>query len=230
MLLAGHDLRKSFGGVEAVRGVSIEAHPGSVLALLGENGAGNRLSCGFWPGTVSRCRHNYHRRASVYQLNSKNGEARRHPARFTGACLRSRSHRGREYRARDWPSRRGFVSWRGVQQRAREALARLGSEITPDRRLRDLTLAERQVIEIARAIDGECHYLILDEPTAALSSAECDRLFDVVGRLLKLGIAAIYITHRLDEVHRVADQGAGTSRWPDGTAWRRQRTPLAGSR
>jgi len=190
-----------------VRGVSIEAHPGSVLALLGENGAGKSTlvrilagDCSPDAGTITIDEHVY---TSLTPRTAKNAGIRlvsqelAHAPDLTAA---------ENIVLGDWPRRRGFVSWRSVRRRAREALDRLGSAIDPERRVRDLSLAERQVIEIARALLGECRYLILDEPTAALSAAECERLFDVLSRLMTLGIAAIYITHRLDEVHRVADR------------------------
>ena len=206
-MLAGNSLRKSFGGVAAVRGVSIEARPGSVLALLGENGAGKSTlvrilagDCSPDAGTIEIDGHAY---TSLTPRTAKNAGIRlvsQELAHAPDLTVAENIVLG------DWPSRRGFVSWRGVRRRAAEALERLGSAIEPGRLVRDLSLAERQVIEIARALLGECRYLILDEPTAALSAAECERLFEVLGRLMALGIAAIYITHRLDEVRRVADR------------------------
>jgi len=207
VVLAGDDLRKSFGGVAAVRGVSIEARPGSVLALLGENGAGKSTlvrilagDCSPDHGTITIDGHVY---TSLTPRTAKNAGIRlvsQELAHAPDLTVAENIVLG------DWPARRGFVSWRAVQRRAREALDRLGSEVAPTRYVRELSLAERQVIEIARALLGECRYLILDEPTAALSASECERLFDVLSRLMTLGIAAIYITHRLDEVHRVADR------------------------
>jgi ribose transport system ATP-binding protein len=206
-MLAGNGLKKSFGGVEAVRGVSIEAHPGSLLALLGENGAGKstlvRILAGDTSpdaGTITIGEQVY---ASLSPRTAKHAGIRLVSQEIAHAPDLSVAE---NIVLGDWPTKRGFVSWRGVQRRAREALNHLGSQIEPDRHIRDLSLAEQQVVEIARAILGECRYLILDEPTAALSASECDHLFDVLGRLLKLGIAAIYITHRLDEVHRIADR------------------------
>jgi len=207
MALAGTDLRKSFGGVAAVRGVDIEARQGSVLALLGENGAGKSTlvrilagDCSPDHGTITI---DGHAHTSLTPRTAKNAGIRlvsQELAHAPDLTVAENIVLG------DWPARGGLVSWRGVRRRAREALGRLGSEIDPGRYVRNLSLAERQVVEVARAIHGECRYLILDEPTAALSAAECERLFAVLSRLMALGIAAIYITHRLDEVHRVADR------------------------
>ena len=187
--------------------MSIEARPGSVLALLGENGAGKstlvRILAGDTSpdaGTISIGEHVY---TSLTPRTAKHAGIRLVSQEIAHAPDLSVAE---NIVLGDWPARRGFVSWRGVHRRAREALAASWQRDQPDRRIRDLSLAEQQVMEIARAILGECRYLILDEPTAALSASECDRLFDVLGRLLKLGIAAIYITHRLDEVQRIADR------------------------
>lgn len=207
MTLAGTNLRKSFGGAEAVRGVSIEARPGSVLALLGENGAGKstlvRILAGDCDPDAGTIAIDGHVHASLTPRMAKQAGIRLVSQELAHAPFLTVAE---NIVLGDWPTRGGFVSWRGVHHRARAALVRLGSEIGSERRVADLSLAERQVVEIARAIHGECRFLILDEPTAALSATECDHLFEVLGRLMQIGIAAIYITHRLDEVHRVADR------------------------
>jgi ribose transport system ATP-binding protein len=105
-----------------------------------------------------------------------------------------------------WPGRRGFVAWRSVKKRARAALERLGVDLDLDAAVGDLSVGERQVVEIARAIVDQASYLILDEPTAALSSTESERLFGYVAALREQGTGIVYITHRLDEVRAVADR------------------------
>ena len=104
-----------------------------------------------------------------------------------------------------WPSRRGIVDWRALHAAARQILARWASSSTSPRRSRP---ADRRAagIEIARALVGDARCLILDEPTAALSHQEVERLFAFIGRLRERGVAIIYITHRLDEVIRIADR------------------------
>ena len=95
------------------------------------------------------------------------------------------------------------------ERRARRPSARsdrLGSDIDPDRAVGSLRIGERQVVEIARALSGNARCLILDEPTAALSAGESDRLFEIIRRLRAAGVAIIYITHRLDEVQQIADR------------------------
>ena len=105
-----------------------------------------------------------------------------------------------------WPSRRGIVNWRALHASASRILAQMGVELDLAAPVSSLRIAERQVIEIARALVGDARCLILDEPTAALSHQEVERLFAFIGRLRERGVAIIYITHRLDEVIRIADR------------------------
>jgi ribose transport system ATP-binding protein len=98
------------------------------------------------------------------------------------------------------------VRWRAIRERAVRALDQLGVEIDPDAPVDTLRIGERQAVEIARAISDNARCLILDEPTAALSAQEVDRLFDAVRRLRDAGTAIVYITHRLDEVVQIADR------------------------
>ena len=105
-----------------------------------------------------------------------------------------------------WPARYGLVNWRALRAAAGGILEELGVDLDLDAPVSSLRVAERQVIEIARALLGQARCLILDEPTAALSHQEVERLFAFIQRLRDRGVAIIYITHRLDEVHRVADR------------------------
>ncbi len=105
-----------------------------------------------------------------------------------------------------WPTRRGRVDWRAARERAVAALARLGSDIDPDRTVRLAAHRRASGRRDRPGAWGNTRCLILDEPTAALSAGESDRLFDIILRLRSTGVAIIYITHRLDEVRRIADR------------------------
>ena len=200
-------IRKSFSGVEVLHGVDLIATGGSVLALLGENGAGKstlmKILVGDYAPDSGRVTFDGRDITGATPLLAATIGIRMVFQELTDAppltvteniCL------GR------WPTRRGTVDWRRARENAVAALDRLGSDIDPDRTVGSLRIGERQVVEIARALSGNARCLILDEPTAALSAGESDRLFEIIRRLRSAGVAIIYITHRLDEVQRIADR------------------------
>src|SRR5687767_14494723 len=103
-------------------------------------------------------------------------------------------------------TRFGFIDDRALWRRTSELLGALGININPDERVSDLTIAQRQMVEIARAVSYEADVLIMDEPTSALSEREVAQLFTIVDDLKARGSAIIYITHKIDEVFRIADE------------------------
>lgn len=102
--------------------------------------------------------------------------------------------------------RRQLISWAAVERRARSVLEELGTSIPPQRRISSLSSAERSIVAIARALAEKCSVLVLDEPTATLPQADAERLFAVLGQLRREQIGIVYVTHRLDEVFRLAEQ------------------------
>ncbi len=103
-----------------------------------------------------------------------------------------------------FPLHRQLISWSAVTERARSVLEELGTSISPERRVSGLSAAERSIVAIARALAQECSVLVLDEPTATLPQGDVERLFAVLGRLRAEQIGIVYVTHRLDEVFRLA--------------------------
>ncbi|HEY8582795.1 MAG TPA: sugar ABC transporter ATP-binding protein [Capillimicrobium sp.] len=205
--LQARAIRKSFGGVEVLHGVDLDATGGTVLALLGENGAGKSTLVKVLAGdhipdsgeiVVAGETHTGYdpvtaRSLGVRMIFQELSDA---PALTVAENISL----GR------WPGKRGLVRWKEVRERALRALDELGVDLDVDRPVAELRIGERQAVEIARAISDRARCLILDEPTAALSSQEVERLFDAVRRLRERGTALIYITHRLDEVVQIADR------------------------
>ena len=104
------------------------------------------------------------------------------------------------------PGGRAFLSWRRLVAQTREVLERIGLAIDPLALVRDLSVAEQQMVEIARALSMDSRLIIMDEPTSALSEAEVERLFAIVRELRDQGLGIIFVTHRLDEVMRICDR------------------------
>jgi len=204
MLLQLEGIRKSFSGVEVLKGVQLQVDRGEVHALVGENGAGKStlmkvLSGAHQPdeGTISIDgeRHRFRnvleaRRAGVIMVYQEL------------ALVRDLSVAENLFLGRLDP----VVRHGGMRGRARELLDQVGLDIDPATLVRDLGIGEQQLVTIARAIGEHGRLLILDEPTAALSAGESARLFNLIRKLQKDGLGIIYISHRLEEVFALADR------------------------
>lgn len=208
-MLSARGIRKSFGGVEVLHGVDLEAAGGSVLALLGENGAGKstlvKIVAGDYQpdaGTVTIGDHEFDHLTPV--------TAREHGVRmiFQEIADAPTLSVAENIALGRWPTKRRLVRWGALRRHAARVLDQLDVELDLDAPVGSLSIGERQIVEIARALGDDAGCLILDEPTAALSTQETERLFGFVDRLRDRGVALIYITHRLDEVREIADRVA----------------------
>ncbi|MBV8080693.1 MAG: sugar ABC transporter ATP-binding protein [Actinobacteria bacterium] len=206
-LLAARGVRKSFGGVEVLHGVDLDAAAGSIVALLGENGAGKstlvKILAGDYTPDAGEIAIGGERYSQLTPISARAAGVRMIHQEFQDAptlTVAENISLGR------LPSRSGLVRWREVRERAETVLAQMGVTLSPSAPVGKLRVGERQVVEIARALSDEARVLILDEPTAALSQQEVDRLFAFLRRLRDQGTAIIYITHRLDEVHAISDR------------------------
>jgi ribose transport system ATP-binding protein len=205
--LHAREIRKSFGGVEVLRGVDLDATGGEVLALLGENGAGKSTLVKILAGDYEADSGTIEIAGESYRTLDPSA-ARRRGIRMIFQELAAAPDLtvAENVMLGQWPSRKGIVNWRRLRSEARRILGEMGVDLDLDAPVGSLRVAERQLIEIARALVGDARCLILDEPTAALSHQEVERLFQFIGRLRERGVAIIYITHRLDEVIRIADR------------------------
>ncbi|SDS98765.1 sugar ABC transporter ATP-binding protein [Microlunatus soli] len=198
---------KRFGGVVACADVDFVVQPGEVQALLGENGAGkstlvNIMSGVLMPdqgrievgGTVQRFARPADAQAAgiatIHQELDLVGEL----------SIAENMSLGRE------PRRFGILDRGTLRRSAREQLQRLGIELDVDRPVRTLRVGERQLVEIANALQFDARVLIMDEPTASLADAEVDRLFAVIDQLRRAGVGIVYISHRMDEIEKIADR------------------------
>ena len=206
-LLEMRGIAKSFPGVKALRGVSLSLRPGEVLALLGENGAGK--------STLMKVLGGAHRADEGEILIDGRATAFHspHDSRRAGIAVIYQEFNlipgltaceniflGQE------KTRAGFIAQRDERRRAAELFQRLGVEIDLDAPCRRLTTAQQQLVEIAKALAFEARVIVMDEPSAALTAHEVERLFDIIRDLKKHGIGVIYISHRLDEIFTIADR------------------------
>lgn len=205
--LEAREIRKSFGGVEVLRGVNLDATGGTVLALLGENGAGKSTLVKILAGDYEADSGSIEIAGESHRAMDPNA-ARRQGIRmiFQELAAAPELSVAENVMLGQLPAWHGLVNWRGARSSASSMLRELGVDLDLDAPVSSLRVAERQIIEIARALLGQARCLILDEPTAALSHQEVERLFTFIERLRERGVALIYITHRLDEVARVADR------------------------
>lgn len=206
-LLTASAIHKSFGGVEVLHGVDLHLARGEVLALLGENGAGKstlvKILAGDYvadSGSIQISGQNF---SNLDPIQARNLGVRMIFQELSDAPLLTIAE---NISMGTWANKAGIVSWSKMHERAKSALAMLGVDIDPSRLVSSLRIGERQLVEIARAISANAKVLILDEPTAALSSAETDKLFAVINTLRSRDVGMIYITHRLDEVGMIADK------------------------
>ncbi len=201
-------LSKSFGGVQALANVSFDLRPGEVHALVGENGAGKstlvkiitgahqpdagtielfgQLAVGLDPQRAKDLGI-----AAIYQQ----------PALFAELSVAENIAFGVEP-----PGFWRRVNWGERRNRAVKIMETIGARIDPDIDASRLTMPQQQLVEIAKALAAEARVLILDEPTASLSDSEIEHLFKVISRLKNRGVGVIYISHRLDELPRIADR------------------------
>jgi len=208
-LLRLTNIRKSFGGVRALAGVNLEMHRGSITALLGENGAGKSTLVKILTGV-------HHPDAGSVELD---GKPIRIPtptaARDLGIgvvhqeCLVfDQLTVAENLFVNAHPSPRRLIDWNALQSRAEAALRELGADFTAGTVVASLSIAQKHVVQIARALVNESRVLILDEPTASLSQRECAELFRIARKLRDAGCALLFITHKFDEIFELADRYA----------------------
>ena len=208
-LLTMTGVTKHFGGVQALRGVDFELRAGEIHALLGENGAGKSTLMSMLAGVhAPDTGHHGDRRQD--RCASPARARRRRPAsppssRNSTWCPASTS---RPTFSSGASSSRpgGFLDVPRDAREARQRLDRIELDIDVERRVGDLSIGQRQVVAIVKALSYASRVLIMDEPTAALTVGEVERLFAIMRRLSASGVGIVYISHRLEEVPQIADR------------------------
>lgn len=206
-LLTMSGISKSFGATQALRDVSLDVPAGRVLALIGENGAGKSTLMKVLSGAHAPD-------AGTMTLNGKPfAPSGPHDARLAGVgMIYQELNLAPDLSVEDnimlgqERCRFGVLDRKAQQLKVREALDLLGHpDLKPDTPVRELPIAQQQLVEIARALASDCKVIVFDEPTSSLTRADVDHLFSVIRRLKATGLGIVYISHFLEEIRQVSD-------------------------
>ena len=200
------DVVKTFGGVKALNGVHFQLKRGEIHALMGENGAGK--------STFIKVITGVHQPDSGIMLldgeqvtlrnttdGAKLGIAAiyQHVTAFPDLTVTENIFMGREIK-----NKFGFYDWKTMRQRAKELIQPLSAEIDVNKPMGNLSVAEQQLVEIAKALSCDARILIMDEPTASLTRNECLQLYRIAKDLRDKGVSIIFITHRFEDMYELA--------------------------
>lgn len=201
LVLEVRGAKKAFGGVQALNGVDLNLYAGEIHALLGENGAGKSTLLKALAGVHKIDSGSISLNGQIFQQGStrlaqQQGIAviYQEPSLFPDLTLAENVFVGRQ------PHKKGFVDWKQMHQEAAKLFTQLGVELDSNRLARGLSIADQQIVEIVKALSINAQVIVMDEPTAALSSKEVERLFSVARALRDQNCAVVFVSHRLDEV------------------------------
>jgi ABC-type sugar transport system ATPase subunit len=207
-ILEAENIDKRFPGVHALDNVSLTVSPGEVHAVVGENGAGKSTLMKILAGAYSPDRGTIRVDGEAVTIDSPRAAQELGIITiYQELSLVDALSVGENIFLGDLPTRPGAswqVDWRMVWRRSTELLDRVGSRVRPQTPVRNLSVAQKQMVEIARALARNVRVLILDEPTSSLTERESEKLFEIIALLKNRGVGIIYISHRLAEVFRIA--------------------------
>lgn len=207
ILLELKNITKRFPGVLALDQVKLQVRSGEVHIIMGENGAGKSTLMKIVDGIYYPDEGEVLLDGKRVQINSpvqamEHGIAMIHQElnNVLDMTVAENIFLGREYG-------KGFMyNKRTMELKAREAMKELGLDLQPHTKMRELSVAKRQMVEIAKAVSMNAKILIMDEPTSAISDKEVDSLFGVIEKFRNQGIGIVYISHKMDEIYRIADR------------------------
>ena len=200
-------ISKAFPGVKALEGVNLALYPGSVTALVGENGAGKstlvKILTGVYTPDEGRIL------LGGTEIKIPNAQAAFHSGitathqetvLFDELTVTENIFIGHQL-----TDRFGFLDWRAMREKTKQILRELEVDLDPDLRLSELAIARKHLVAIARALSVDAKIVIMDEPTASLSHKEVEELYAIVAKLKREGKAILFISHKFEEIFRIAD-------------------------
>ena len=200
-VLEMHGAKKAFGGVQALNGAELVLYPGEIHALLGENGAGKSTLLKALAGVHKLDSGSVTLNGKAFEQGSTRSSREQgiaviyqEPSLFPDLTLAENVFVGRQLQ------KGKAVDWNAMSKEAKKLFEQLGVSLDPGIRARGLSIADQQIVEIAKALSTQATVIVMDEPTAALSSKEVDRLFKVARNLEAQNCAVVFVSHRLDEV------------------------------
>jgi ABC-type sugar transport system ATPase subunit len=209
-ILQMRGIAKSFPGAQALAGVDFAVRRGEIHALVGENGAGKSTLMKILAGVVAKDGGEIvFDGREIDPQNAAEAQALGVSLVHQELSLAPNLTVAENIFVRREPRRFGplsLINWRELNSKAKELLDQFEVEIAPDALVKDLSLAKRQIVEIAKALSVEAKLLILDEPTSSLETHEVELLFNLLRRLAARGLGLVYITHRMNEIFSVADR------------------------
>ena len=206
-ILEVKNLSKRFGGIQALESVNLEVRYGEVHALVGENGAGKSTLMNVLGGIIECDKGEiiYKGQPVVFTNPVQSLHAGIAIIHQELAMLPSLNVIDNMFIGR-MKTKNGFISWGELERQTREHLAVVGLDIDPHTLVRNLSISQRQLVEIAKAVSMNASLIIMDEPNSSLSETETERLFEVIKRLQKSNVTVIYVSHKINEVLQISNR------------------------
>ena len=201
------NISKSFGGITALKNVSLKVMPGEIHALVGENGAGKSTLMKILSGAYTKDTGQIFIDGIEVQIkNTHDSKKLGIGIIYQEFSLVPELSVAENVFLNQLGTTGFWMRWGEMNKKAEEIIHSIGFSINPSVKVGDLSIAQQQIVEIAKALSEHVRVLILDEPSAVLGSQEIQKLFDTLGRLKKEGVAIIYISHHLSEIFQIADR------------------------